>query len=112
VGRDIGKLPGGYDHCWVGAGAARAFRRLASLYEPSGGRCLEVWTTMPGLQFYTGNFLDGVAGAGGAVYNRHSGLCLETEFFPDSVNRPHFPSCLLELGETYSHRTEYRFSVR
>jgi aldose 1-epimerase len=112
VGKDIAKVPGGYDHCWVGAGAPLAFRRLATLYEPSGGRGLEVWTTMPGLQFYTGNFLDGVAGAGGAVYNRHSGLCLETEFFPDAVNRPHFPSCLLEPGETYSHRTEYRFFVR
>ncbi len=112
VGRDIGKLPGGYDHCWAGAGAGESFRRLATLYEPAGGRGLEVWTTMPGLQFYTGNFLNGLAGAGGSVYNKHSGLCLETEFFPDAVNRPHFPSCLLEPGQTYSHRTEYRFFVR
>jgi aldose 1-epimerase len=112
VGRDIGKVPGGYDHCFVGAGSESSFRRLATLFEPAGGRGLEVWTTMPGLQLYTGNFLKDLAGAGGAVYNRHSGLCLETEFFPDSVNRPHFPSCLLRPGETYSHRTEYRFFVR
>ena len=112
VGRDIGKVPGGYDHCWVGGAAERAFRRLATLYEPSGGRGLEVWTTMPGLLFYTGNFLNGVAGAGGAVYNRHSGMCLEAEHFPDAVNRPHFPGCLLRPGETYSHRTSYRFFVK
>jgi aldose 1-epimerase len=112
VGRDIGKVPGGYDHCWVGAGSEHAFRRLATLYEPAGGRGLEVWTTLPGLQFYTGNFLDGLRGAGGAVYNRHSGLCLEAEYFPDSINKPHFPDCLLEPGRTYSHRIEYRFFVR
>jgi aldose 1-epimerase len=112
VGRDIGKVPGGYDHCWAGAGAEHAFRHLATLHEPSGGRGLEVWTTLPGLQFYTGNFLDGVVGAGGAVYNRHSGLCLEAEYFPDAVNRPHFPDCLLEPGRTCNHRIEYRLFVR
>ncbi len=112
VGRDIGKVPGGYDHCFVGAGTGQSFRRLATLFEPSGGRGLEVWTTMPGLQLYTGNFLKDLAGAGGAVYKKHSGLCLETEFFPDAVNRPHFPGCLLEPGRTYRHRTEYRFFVR
>ncbi len=112
VGRDIGKVPGGYDHCWVGGTTERALRRLATLYEPSGGRGMEVWTTMPGLQFYSGNFLDGLAGAGGAIYNRHSGLCLEAEYFPDAINRPHFPDCLLLPGRTYSHRIEYRFFVR
>ena len=112
VGRDIGKVPGGYDHCWAGAGSEHSFRRLATLYEPSGGRGLEVWSTLPGVQFYSGNFLDGLAGAGGVIYNRHSGLCLEAEYFPDSVNRPHFPDCRLSPGQTYSHRIEYRFFVR
>jgi aldose 1-epimerase len=112
VGRDIGKVPGGYDHCFVGGCAAQAFRRLATLHEPSGGRGLEVWTTLPGLQLYTGNFLDGKQGAGGAIYNRHSGLCLEAQYFPDSVNRPHFPDCRLNPGQTYNHRIEYRFFVR
>jgi aldose 1-epimerase len=112
VGRDIGKVSGGYDHCWVGAAGEQDFRRLATLYEPSGGRGLEVWTTLPGLQFYTGNFLDGKTGAAGAIYNRHSGLCLEAQYFPDSVNRPHFPGCRLSPGQIYSHRIEYRFFVR
>lgn len=112
IGRDIGKMSGGYDHCWVGGTAERAFRRLATLYEPSGGRGMEVWTTMPGVQLYTGNFLNGLAGAGGAVYNKHYGLCLETEHFPDAPNRPHFPSCILLPGGVYSHKTAHRFFVK
>jgi aldose 1-epimerase len=112
IGRDIGKVSGGYDHCWAAARSDRAFKRIAVLYEPSGGRGMEVWTTKPGVQFYSGNFLDGLPGAGGAVYARHAGLCLETEFFPDAVNRPHFPSCILSPGQTYSHRTVHRFFVR
>jgi aldose 1-epimerase len=111
IGRDIGKVGGGYDHCWVAGDAERSFRHVATLYEPSGGRGMEVWSTMPGVQLYTGNFLSGIAGAGGAVYNRHYGLCLETEFFPDSVNRPHFPDCILRPGQTYAHRTAHRFFV-
>jgi aldose 1-epimerase len=112
IGRDIGKVIGGYDHCWVAGDPEQSFRHVATLYEPSGGRGMEVWSTMPGVQFYTGNFLNGVAGAGGAVYNRHYGLCLETEFFPDAVNRPHFPDCILRPGQTYSHRTVHRFFVK
>ncbi len=112
VGRDIARVRGGYDHCWVAASAEASLKRIAALYEPSGGRGMEVWTTMPGVQLYTGNFLKGLPGAGGVVYNRHAGLCLETEFFPDAVNRPHFPSCLLAPGQTYSHRTEHRFFVK
>jgi aldose 1-epimerase len=118
VGRDIGKVAGGYDHCLVAGDsgrsplAARSFRHVATLYEPAGGRGMEVWTTKPGVQLYTGNFLNGIAGAGGAVYNKHYGLCLETEFFPDSVNRPHFPSCILRPGETYAHKTVHRFFVK
>jgi len=112
VGRDIGKVSGGYDHCFVGAGAGQAFRRLAALREPSSGRCLELWSTLPGVQLYSGNFLDALSGAGGAVYNRHAGLCLEAQFLPDSVNRPHFPDCILRPGRTYAQAIEYRFSLR
>jgi aldose 1-epimerase len=112
IGRDIGKVSGGYDHCWVAGDPEHSLRHVATLYEPSGGRGMEVWTTKPGIQLYTGNFLNGIAGAGGAVYNKHHGLCLETEFFPDSVNRPHFPNCILRPGETYSHKTVHRFFVK
>ncbi len=112
VGRDIGKVSGGYDHCWAAGRSDHGFKRIAVLYEPSGGRGMEVWTTMPGVQLYTGNFLNGLAGAGGAVYNKHYGLCLETEFFPDAVNRPHFPSCILLPGGVYSHKTAHRFFVK
>jgi aldose 1-epimerase len=112
VGRDIGKVPGGYDHCWVGAASERSLRRLAALHEPAGGRGLELWSTLPGVQFYSGNFLDGLAGAAGAVYNRHAGLCLEAQLFPDSPNRPHFPDCILRPGQAWRQRIEYRFFVR
>jgi aldose 1-epimerase len=112
VGRDIGKVSGGYDHCWAAGRSDQALKRIAVLYEPSGGRGMEVWTTMPGVQLYTGNFLNGLVGAGGAVYNKHYGLCLETEFFPDAVNRPHFPSCILLPGGVYSHTTAQRFFVK
>lgn len=112
IGRDIGKVAGGYDHCWAAARSDRGYRHIATLYEPSSGRGMEVWTTMPGVQLYTGNFLSGLAGAAGAVYNKHYGLCLETQYFPDAVNRPHFPSCILLPGQTYSHKTAHRFFVK
>jgi aldose 1-epimerase len=74
---------------------------------------MEVATTEPGMQFYTGNFLDGtVVGRGGAVYHKRAGFCLETQHFPDSPNKPKFPSTVLRPGETYRTTTVYRFSVR
>jgi len=112
IGRDIGKVSGGYDHCWIAARSDRSFKHIATLYEPASGRGLELWTTKPGVQFYTGNFLNGVKGTGGMVYNKHYGLCLETEFFPDSPNQPQFPSCILKPGETYRHKTVHRFFVK
>jgi aldose 1-epimerase len=107
---------GGYDHNWVlnraGAGAGDlAF--AARLYEPASGRELQVWTTEPGLQFYSGNFLDGsLTGKGGAIYHYRYGLCLETQHFPDSPNQAGFPSTRLDPGQTYSSRTVFRFSVQ
>ncbi len=118
VGRDMGRLPadpaagnpGGYDHNFVVDGRPGSLRPAARVWDPVSGRGMEVWATPPGVQFYSGNFLDGtVAGKGGAVYGRHSGLCLETQHYPDSVHHPHFPSTILQPGETYRHEMEHRF---
>ena len=74
---------------------------------------MEVWTTEPGVQFYTGNFLDGtIKGKGGTVYTKRYGLCLETQHFPDSPNHPKFPSTTLKLGQKYATTTIYRFSAK
>jgi len=87
--------------------------RAASVYEESTGRFMEVLTTEPGLQFYSGNFLDGHnAGKGGKKYNHRYGFCLETQHFPDSPNKPKFPSTVLMPGQIYSTTTIYRFSTR
>ncbi|UCF98186.1 MAG: galactose mutarotase [Spirochaetaceae bacterium] len=112
VGEHIGDVEGGYDHCFVAGPASTALKRIADIYEPNSGRGMEIWTTKPGIQFYSGNFLDNLKGAGGAIYPKHGGFCVETEFFPDSVNIPHFPSCILRPGQTYSHKTTHRFYTR
>lgn len=95
---------GGYDHNWVLEG--EGMRLAAVLEDPASGRAMEVRTTQPGLQFYSGNFLDG--SAGGHAYR--TGLCLETQHFPDAPNRPDFPSTLLRPGETWTSSTAYRFT--
>jgi aldose 1-epimerase len=105
-------LAGGYDHNWVVGDAGGALRLVARVVGPETGRTLEVLTTEPGLQFYSGNFLDGrVTGRGGEAYQRHAGLCLETQHFPDSPHQPGFPSTVLRPGETYRTRTVYRLGV-
>lgn len=97
---------GGYDHNWVVDG--EGFRQAAIL--AAAGRVMEAWTSEPGIQFYCGNFLDGsVVGKSGKTYMYRGGLCLETQHFPDSPNKPEFPSTLLKAGETYRSQTEYRF---
>lgn len=97
---------GGYDHNWVLDAPGFAAR----LEDPTSGRTMEVWTTEPGIQFYCGNFLDGVhAGKNGLPYLYRGGLCLETQHFPDSPNHSNFPSTVLRAGETYRSETEYRF---
>ena len=109
------KFGGGYDHAWIlapqnteGAG----LRIAAVVTEPKSGRSMEVLTTEPAVQFYTGNFLNGtVTGKGGVIYKKRSGLCLETEHYPDSPNQPKFPTTALKPGETYKTTTVYRFSV-
>jgi aldose 1-epimerase len=102
----------GYDHNWVLNRSDDALALAAKLQEPTTGRMMEVYTTEPGLQFYSGNFLDGtITGKGGKVYHKRHGLCLETQHFPDSPNHPHFPSTVLRPGETYQTTTVYRFAI-
>ncbi|MEP6794369.1 MAG: aldose epimerase family protein [Saprospiraceae bacterium] len=118
IGRDINsKDPRlenahGYDHMWVLDKQADELAHAATLYEPSTGRALEVYTTEPGLQLYTGNFLDDKKGKNGSVYGPYSGLCLETQHFPDSPHHPEFPSVELKPGDEYRSRTVWKFSVR
>ncbi len=105
--------PGGYDHTFVLNRTGDGLEPAARVYEPTSGRVLEVRTTEPGVQFYSGNFLDGsLVGKGGAVYARHAGFCLETQHFPNSPNQPDFPSTILRPGETYTSRTVFAFSVQ
>lgn len=105
------RLGAGYDHNWVLDSADGQLAHAATVYEPASGRVLEVLTTEPGIQFYTGNFLTGsLTGKSGATYAHRGGLCLETQHFPDSVNQPSFPSTLLHPGQTYRSTTVYRFS--
>lgn len=102
----------GYDHCFVVDGRPGTLRLAGSLVDPSSGRLMEVLTTEPGMQFYTGNFLDGTqVGKGGVKHPFRGGLCLETQHFPDSPNQPQFPSTLLAPGERYESETIYRFTV-
>jgi aldose 1-epimerase len=104
----------GYDHNFVLADAPRPTPVLAArVVDPASGRVLEVLTTEPGLQFYTGNFLDGsLTGKSGRPYGFRDGFCLEAQHFPDSVNHPQFPTTLLRPGETYHSSTIYRFSIQ
>jgi aldose 1-epimerase len=105
----IGK---GYDHSWVLKDYDSKIRKVASVLHPETGRFLEVFTTEPGMQLYTGNFLDGTLPAkDGGTYARRSGFCLETQHHPDSPNQPSFPSVVLEPGQTYRSETLFRFSV-
>jgi aldose 1-epimerase len=104
---------GGYDHNWVlNQLAPDALSLAACVHEPTTGRTMEVWTTAPGMQFYTGNFLDGtITGKGGKVYPRRCAFCLEPQHFPDSPNKPNFPTTELKPGEIYYHTIFYKFSV-
>jgi aldose 1-epimerase len=103
----------GYDHNWVLNGSGEGLSLAARLAENTSGRVVEVWTTEPGMQFYCGNFLDGTnVGKGGTPYKYRTGLCLETQHFPDSPNKPGFPSTALRPGHTFASTTVYRFGVK
>lgn len=103
---------GGYDHNWVIDGWDGTLRHFATLKAPASGRCMKAYTTLPGVQFYAGNFIVRQTGKGGAVYERRGGLCLETQYFPDSVNKPAFPSCIFGEGREYDSVTVYRFDAQ
>lgn len=117
VGRDLCadfeqlKLTGGYDHNWVIDGYDGTLKHFATVKGPKSGRVMKAYTTLPGVQFYAGNFIDSQTGKGGVIYTKRGGLCLETQFYPDSVHNPEFPSCIFggENGKEYDSVTEYRF---
>ncbi len=112
IGSRIDQVIGGYDHTYVLNEGDGDMVLTARVFEPVSGRVMEVYTIEPGVQFYTGNFLDGsLTGKHGVVYAKHYGFCLETQHFPDSPNQPEFPSTILRPGETYTHSTIYRFSI-
>jgi aldose 1-epimerase len=115
IGRDLKATGGnlhGFDHNLILASQDGRFARAVDVYEPDSGRHLQVWTTEPGVQLYTANYLDGsLVGKSGIRYHRHCAFCLETQHYPDSVNQPHFPGTILRPGETYRSTTEYRFSA-
>lgn len=106
------KAGGGYDHCWVLRRSGDGLVQFATVKDPESGRVMEVFTTEPGVQFYTGNFLDGKLTGKGATYSKRFGLCLETEHYPDSPNQPQFPTTTLNPGETYKTTTKYKFSAK
>jgi len=107
------KFGNGYDHTWVINGVSGKLRLAATAHEQTSGRLMQVWTTEPGVQFYTGNFLDGtLTGKSGKVYQRRFGFCFETQHYPDSPNQPSFPTTTLKKGATYKSTTIYRFSAK
>lgn len=105
------KHGGGYDHNWVLNGTAGNLRTAARVVEPKTGRTLEVTTTEPGMQFYTGNFLDGKLKGKGRAYERRSGFCLETQHYPDTPNQPSFPTTMIKPGQDYKSQTVFTFGV-
>lgn len=110
IGQNLSEVPGGYDHNYVLMAQATHLKHAATLTERTSGRVMEVHTTQPGIQFYSGNFLDGtLEGKNGNRYQKHDGFCLETQHFPDSPNWPHFPSTKLAPSEIFESTTLYRF---
>jgi aldose 1-epimerase len=115
IGKDIDKVKGGgYDHNWVLNKTGNGLEKVASVYDPGSGRFMEVFTTEPGLQFYTGNFLDGTLmhTMNNQKYVHHAAMCLEAQHYPDSPNQPNFPNVILKPGETYKQTTMYKFSTK
>lgn len=114
VGKDIAAVKGGYDHNFVLDKATGNLETVATLYDPASGRFMEMATTEPGVQFYSGNFLDGMLSntRDGQKYVQHAGLCLEAQHFPDSPNQSDFPNVVLKPGETYQQTTVYKFSTK
>ena len=113
IGKEIAQVDGGYDHNWVLNRTGVGAELIGSVYHAPSGRFMEVYTTEPGIQFYTGNFLNGtLKGKNNKIIVKHGGLCLETQHFPDSPNQKDFPSTILKPGEAYKQTTIYKFSVK
>jgi aldose 1-epimerase len=115
IGQDISKTDVGYDHCYVlnkkpGDLESKTLTLAAKVHDPKSGRTMEVFTTQPGVQLFTGNYLDG--GSISAGFTKYTGFCLETQHFPDSPNKPDYPSTLLKPGETYEELTVHKFGVK
>ncbi len=114
IGKNIDQVQGlGYDHNYcINQAAAGELTLAAAVVEPHSKRTMECWTTEPGVQFYTGNYMQHIQGKGGAIYDKQEGFCLETQHYPDSPNHPEFPSTELAPGETYTQTTIYKFGVQ
>ncbi len=118
IGQDIDKedqqlkFGAGYDHNWVLDHRTGTLGLAATAHDPFSGRVMEVYTTQPGVQLYTANWIDGEKGKGGKKYGRRWAFCLETQHFPDAINKPHFPSTILNPGEEYKHACMYKFLVK
>ncbi|MGI9139014.1 MAG: aldose epimerase family protein [Sediminibacterium sp.] len=113
MGEDLDKVEGGYDHNWI-LNKAEGLQEVANVYDPLSGRTLTVLTTEPGIQFYSGNFLDGslTHTKNGIKYIKHAAFTLETQHYPDAPNQVKFPSTILKPGETYKHTTVYKFATK
>jgi len=109
IKRDI--PPEGYDHCFIVDGDPGKLRSCAEVREPDSGLLMKVFTTQPGVQFYTGNMLPGTPGKAGSVYSKHTGFCLETQHFPDSPNKPDFPSCIIGPNRDYGEKSVFAFEL-
>jgi len=110
IDASIGSLSG-YDHCFAVDGEPGKLRPCAEVYEPVSGRSMKVFTSQPGVQFYTGNHLNKVTGKHGSCYEKHSGFCLETQHFPDTPNQSSFPSCIVKPGNDYQEKAVFAFSI-
>ncbi|CAM8974080.1 unnamed protein product [Rhodiola kirilowii] len=113
IGTSIHEVGLGYDHNYVidCSEEKSGLKHVAKLKDPSSSRVLNLWSNAPGVQFYTGNYVNGVVGKGGAVYNKHAGVCLETQGFPNAINQPNFPSIVVKPGEKYRHSMLFEFST-
>lgn len=113
IGDTINQVGIGYDHNYVlgGGDEKEGLKHAAKVKDPSSSRVLNLWTDAPGMQFYTGNYVNGVSGKQGAVYEKHAGLCLETQGFPNAINQPNFPSVVIRPGQKYQHSMLFEFSV-
>lgn len=113
VGSRINEVRGGYDHNYVlDCGEEKlGLKHVAKVKDPKSSRVLNLWADAPGVQFYTGNYLDGITGKHGAKYEKHAGLCLETQGFPNAINQQNFPSVVVKPGETYKHSMLFEFST-